>query len=40
AETARRIVEAGARILVTGTLIETTQDVKGKVREIVKAIEG
>ncbi|RLF55872.1 MAG: geranylgeranylglyceryl/heptaprenylglyceryl phosphate synthase [Thermoplasmata archaeon] len=40
AETARRIVEAGARIVVTGTLIETTQDVKGKVREIVKAIEG
>lgn len=40
AETARRVVKAGASIVVTGTLVETTRDVRGRVREIVDAIEG
>ena len=39
-KSAKLIAEAGASILVTGTLIETASDVRERVRRIVKAIEG
>jgi len=37
---ASKVAEAGADIIVTGTLVEETKDVEGKIREITKAIKG
>lgn len=39
AEDAEKIAEAGADIIVTGTLVEEVEDVKGAVEKIVKAIK-
>lgn len=38
-ETARKISQAGADIIVTGTLVEKTQDIQDAIAQIVKAIE-
>lgn len=38
-ETARELARSGADILVTGTIVEESEDVKGKIEEIVKAME-
>jgi len=38
-ETARELAKAGADILVTGTIVEESENVQEKVREIVKAME-
>jgi phosphoglycerol geranylgeranyltransferase len=38
ARDAREVVEAGADIIVTGTIVEKVRDVKGKIREITTAI--
>ncbi len=37
--TARERVKAGADMIVTGTIVEEVEDVKGKIEEIVKAIK-
>lgn len=37
-ESAERAVEAGADIIVTGTIVEETGDVEGKIREITSAM--
>lgn len=36
---ARRVVKAGADIIVTGTVVEKVRDVKGKIMEITSAIK-
>ena len=38
-KTARERVEAGADMIVTGTIVEQVKDVKGKIEEIVSAIK-
>ena len=39
-EQARTIVDAGADIIVTGTLVEETDDVRGALEPIIRAIRG
>ena len=39
AETARKCAQAGADMIVTGTVVEETSDVTGKIRELVSAIK-
>lgn len=39
AETARKISEAGADIVVTGTIVEISEDVEGTLRNIIKAVK-
>jgi len=38
-ETARKCAQAGADMIVTGTVVEETSDVTGKIRELVSAIK-
>lgn len=38
-ETARQCVKAGADMIVTGTIVEQSSDVTGKIREIVSSIK-
>jgi phosphoglycerol geranylgeranyltransferase len=37
--TAKERVKAGADMIVTGTIVEQVDDVKGKIEELVKAIK-
>ncbi|WP_321419535.1 geranylgeranylglyceryl/heptaprenylglyceryl phosphate synthase [uncultured Methanomethylovorans sp.] len=39
AETARKCVDAGADMIVTGTVVEETSDVTGKIRELISSIK-
>jgi phosphoglycerol geranylgeranyltransferase len=38
-KTARERVKAGADMIVTGTIVEQVEDVKGKIEELVSAIK-
>lgn len=40
ASTAFNISEAGANIVVTGTIVEVSEDVEGMLREIIKGVKG
>ncbi len=37
--TAKERVKAGADMIVTGTIVEEVEDVKGKIEELVRAIK-
>jgi phosphoglycerol geranylgeranyltransferase len=37
--TAKERVKAGADIIVTGTIVEQVDDIRGKIEELVKAIK-